>query len=125
MSDNNHLVVAEHEISRGTTKSYTIGFLVSVVLTIGAYLLVVNHVWSGWALVFALVALAVIQLFVQLVFFLHLSAKSHARWNLFVFLFMLLVVLIVVIGSLWIMHNLNYRMTPEQVRTYLNSQDSL
>jgi hypothetical protein len=32
------------------------------------------------------------------------------------------VVLILVFGSIWIMNNLNYRMTPEQINTYMNNQ---
>ena len=39
--------------------------------------------------------------------------------------FMLGIVLIIVGGSVWIMNNLNYRMTPQQMEQYLKSQDSL
>ncbi len=92
----------------GSFKSYTIGFILSVVLTLGAYSLVVNHVLTGWNLAFGLIALAILQLLVQLIFFLHLSNESSPRWNLIAFTFMLTVVLIVAIGTLWIMNNLDY-----------------
>lgn len=92
----------------GSFKSYTIGFVMSVVLTFAAYALVVNHVISGWDLVWALIGLAIIQLLVQLIFFLHLSNESSPRWNLLAFTFMLTTVLILAIGSLWIMNNLDY-----------------
>lgn len=101
-------IVARHETAHGTARSYTAGFLLSLVLTLAAYLLVVHDVYRGWGLVFALAALAVIQLSVQLIFFLHLGRESRPRWNLTVMLFALMVVGIVVFGSLWIMHNLNY-----------------
>src|SRR3546814_1615888 len=39
---------------------------------------------------------------------------SDSRWNLIMFLFMVLVVFIVVVGSLWIMANLNYNMMPDE-----------
>jgi cytochrome o ubiquinol oxidase operon protein cyoD len=96
---------------RGTLASYVTGFLVSVYLTVTAYLAVAHHLFNGWTLGLAISGLAVIQLVVQLVFFLHLGrGGSRSRWNLLVFLFMLIVVIIVVAGSLWIMANLNYRM---------------
>jgi cytochrome o ubiquinol oxidase operon protein cyoD len=88
-------------------------------------LLVVNRAFDNPLLVTLLVVLALLQFFVQLVYFLHLSAEKGSRWRLFVFSFMVMVVAILVFGSLWIMNNLNYRMTPEQVNNYMNSQDSL
>ncbi len=97
-----------HEAGPGSLKSYTSGFILSVVLTIAAYFLVVNHVFVGWNLVFALMSLALAQLLVQLIFFLHLGKESSPRWNLIAFTFMITVVLIVAIGTLWIMKNLDY-----------------
>jgi cytochrome o ubiquinol oxidase operon protein cyoD len=54
---------------------------------------------------------------VQLVFFLHLGGEGKPRWRLTAFLFMLLVLVILVFGSLWIMYNLDYHMTmsPEEL----------
>lgn len=105
--------------------SYVTGYLLSIYLTMTAYLLVVNHAFDNFFMVTILVVLALLQFFVQLVYFLHLSAERHGRWRLFVFGVMLMVVGILVAGSIWIMNNLNYRMTPEQVNNYMNSQDSL
>lgn len=93
--------------------SYIIGFVLSVILTLLAYSLVVNGVLGGWNLIYALVGLAVVQLLVQLLFFLHLGRESEPRWNLLVFDFTLVVVIILVVGSLWIMNNLHYNMTPQ------------
>lgn len=90
--------------------SYIVGFILSIVLTFVAYILVVNHILEGAWLVGAIIVLAIIQLFVQLFFFLHLGKESKPRWNLLMFSFALLVVVIVVFGSLWIMNNLNYNM---------------
>ncbi len=112
---------------RGSLVSYVVGFVSSLVLTLAAYLLVLRHVHSGhlwpsrhWLLAAGVVVLAIVQLVVQLVFFLHLSRESKPRWNLTVLLFAALVLLIVVFGSLWIMNNLNYHMvspsrTDEQI----------
>jgi cytochrome o ubiquinol oxidase subunit IV len=104
------------EAGHGSLKSYIVGFGLSIALTLIAYVMVVKRLFSGKALVLAIMGLAVIQLYVQLYFFLHMGRESKPRWNLIVFLFMLLVLLIVVGGSLWIMYNLNYHtMSPSEI----------
>jgi cytochrome o ubiquinol oxidase operon protein cyoD len=118
---NNH---AAHDIdatgaAHGSVQSYSIGFLLSIICTIAAYELVVHHVLSGWSLIAAICLLAIVQLLVQLLFFLHLNKGSKPRWNLIVFSFMLILVGILVIGSLWIMANLNYNMDPAQQEQFI------
>ena len=112
---------------KGSYLAYISGFAGSLLFTISAYLLVTHHVFSKWHLVIALLALAVAQLVVQLVCFLHLGREKRPYWNLVVFIFMGGVVLIVALGSLWIMYSLNHRMmnTPEQTNKYIQSQDDL
>ena len=105
--------------ARGSAWTYTAGFVFSVLLTLIAYLLVTKHYLSGWGLTAGILGLAVVQLMVQLVAFLHLGRESRPRWNLLAFLFMTMVVLIVVLGSLWIMHHLNYNMTPQDTNSFL------
>ena len=92
----------------GTYGSYSLGFGLSVLLTVAAYVLVTHHVLAGWQLIGAVTLLAALQLLTQLWFFLHLGRGSKSKWNLVIFLFMLMVVGILVLGSLWIMYNLNY-----------------
>ena len=107
-------------------KNYTIGFVLSVVLTLLAYGAVVNHWAAGWVLVALIIGLAIVQLVIQLVFFLHLGNETKPRWNLLTFLFMMMVLLIIVVGSLWIMNNLNYNMmmSPEEMDTYMMQQSN-
>lgn len=109
--------------AHGTYLSYTIGFVLSIILTLGAYYLVVEKILAGRELAAAIVGLAVLQLFVQLLFFLHLGSESKPRWNLMVFLFAALVVVIVVFGSIWIMDNLDYHMMPEEMDHQLLEQN--
>ena len=103
---------------------YIIGFVLAVGLTILAYLTVTQHWLAGSTLVFGLMGLAVIQFVVQLIFFLHIGQESRPRWNLAVFLFTLLVLMIIVFGSLWIMYNLNYgmNMSSEQMDEFMIKQ---
>jgi cytochrome o ubiquinol oxidase operon protein cyoD len=100
----------------GSMKTYVQGFVLSVALTLLAYGAVVGHWFSGSAVLAFILVLAVIQLIVQLVFFLHLGDEGKPRLNLTSFGFMLMVLIIVVFGSIWIMNNLNYHtMTPEEI----------
>ncbi len=123
MSHKPEIIVSHHETGHGTPKSYTVGFGLSIILTLAAYILVIKDVFSGWALVSALAALAITQLLVQLLFFLHLGRESKPRWNLQVLLFAVGVVIIVVFGSLWIMKNLEYNhshsMSPSKTDKFL------
>jgi len=89
-----------------------IGFLLSIGLTLIAYFSVVDHLFNTAALNATIVILSIVQVIIQLVFFLHLGEETKPRWNLLVFLFMLLVLAILVWGTLWIMYNLDYRMMP-------------
>lgn len=100
------------DIEHGTLKSYIVGLLLSVVLTLIAYYIVVLKLLQGPAAVISVVSLALIQAWVQLVLFLHLGKESKSRANLMIFLFMVLILAIVLIGTLWIMYSLNDRTMP-------------
>lgn len=100
----------------GTLRSYTVGFILSVALTFGAYYVVVHHLVPNAAVPF-LIGLAMLQLLVQLLFFLHLGREASPRWNTLAFLFSFTIVAILVVGSLWIMYHLDYShdLSPAQV----------
>lgn len=103
-----------HKASHGSLKSYIIGFILSILLTVVPYFLVVNHVVSLEVTVGLVVVLGVLQLLVQLIFFLHLGMAPEQRSNLMSFIFTLLILLILVVGTLWIMYNMNYNMMQMQ-----------
>lgn len=108
----------------GNIASYSRGFALSVILTLGAYFAVADHWLNGWAITIFIAVLAVLQLSVQLFFFLHLGKETRPRLNLLLFSFMALMVLTIVIGSLWIMHNLNYHTTqPHDTDKYLLQEE--
>lgn len=92
--------------------NYITGFILSVLLTLTAYFVVVVEIFNGSAAIAVLLGLALVQLAVQLLFFLHMDQESKPRWALVSFCFMLFFVIVIVIGSLWIMHNLDYNMMP-------------
>lgn len=98
--------------NEGSIKTYTIAFSLSIVLTFASYFFVTRHLLSGSILISAIFTFCLLQVFVQLLFFLHLGQEKKPRWNLTVFLFMLMVLVIVVAGSIWIMNNLSYNLMP-------------
>ncbi|WP_100550454.1 cytochrome o ubiquinol oxidase subunit IV [Caedibacter taeniospiralis] len=101
-----HLYDHETGAAYGTYRTYITGFVLSVIITVIAFTLVGCKAFPPIGLYVSVVVLALIQLYVQLVFFLHLSTDSKARWNMISFVFAVIVVLILVIGTLWIMFNL-------------------
>lgn len=122
MSKNPHTITSHHSTARGTLHSYTTGLILSIILTVVAYIFAVNDLLTGTTLMLMLGLFAVIQLGVQLKFFIHLDNEEKPRWNKVIFLFMILIVGIIAIGSIWIMNNLNYNMHRMQPETDLQEQ---
>lgn len=103
--------------------AYTSGFVLSVGLTIAAYMLALHHWRSAAATACLLMVLALIQFVVQMVFFLHVGREDKPRWKLALLASMVVFVVVLVAGSIWVMYSLNYRMNPEQMQRYLHTQD--
>ena len=99
-------------IEYGSFSSYCKGFILSLALVLAAFFLAYFKLLSGLFLAIAVSILGFLQAAFQLVLFLNLTKEPKPRWNILVFLFMISVVLILVVGSLWIMNHLNYNMMP-------------
>ena len=95
---------------QGSLKSYSTGFLLSVVLTVLSFALVMSGAFSRPAILFGILTAAVVQILVHLHYFLHLDTSSAMRWNLMALVFAVLVIILFVGGTLWIMYHLHYRM---------------
>ncbi len=104
------LMEPPQSIEYGSLKSYLLGFVLSIVLTLVSYFLVIERVATGWVLDLSVAVLAIAQATLQLILFLNLLREAKPRWNLIIFLFMVLIVVIVVSGSIWIMNNLSYNL---------------
>ncbi|PWF24633.1 cytochrome o ubiquinol oxidase subunit IV [Corticimicrobacter populi] len=96
--------------SHGSTKSYIVGFILSAVLTLIPFGLVMYGVLPKPVTLLLIVAFAVIQIVVQLVYFLHMNRHSESGWNLMSFIFTVVIVVIVVVLSIWIIWNMHYNM---------------
>jgi cytochrome o ubiquinol oxidase operon protein cyoD len=102
--------IASTGASKGSFKSYTTGFILSIVLTAIAFAMVMSDTLPRRAALFGIVVAAIVQILVHLHSFLHLDSSSAARWNVLALLFTLLIMFLFVGGTIWIMANLNYRM---------------
>ncbi|MFC3394786.1 cytochrome o ubiquinol oxidase subunit IV [Brenneria rubrifaciens] len=89
--------------SHGSVKSYLIGFVLSVILTVIPFGIVMSGSASHNTILLTVLGCAVIQILVHLVYFLHLNSSSEERWNVVALAFTVLIIAIVVVGSIWIM----------------------
>ena len=96
--------------SHGSVKEYTVGLILSLVLTAIPFAALMYDIFVPAVTLAIILVCAVAQIFVQLVFFLHMNSSSEQLWNTTSAVFVTLIVAIVVIGSIWIMEHLNHNM---------------
>lgn len=95
-----------------TLKLYLIGFFGSIILTVISFTFAALNFLPTYPLIAVLILLAISQAVLQLVFFMHMGKEEKPRWMMLLFYFMALVLLIVVLGSIWIISDLDYRVMP-------------
>ncbi len=111
MSGEVHVLHDEHEAGHGTFKGYVTGFVLSVVLTAIPFWLVMGDVLDDPRVTaFFVMALAVVQIVVHMIYFLHMNTQSEGGWNMLALIFTLVLVVITIAGSLWVMYHLNTNM---------------
>ncbi|MEE7457524.1 cytochrome o ubiquinol oxidase subunit IV [Methylorubrum populi] len=100
----------------GSFKDYVTGFVLSVILTAIPFWLVMGDV-LGDKLVTSVVVLglAVVQIVVHMIYFLHMNTKSEGGWTFLALIFTITIVVITLCGSIWVMHHLNSNMMPTSV----------
>lgn len=110
-----HSTASRDDASHGSLKSYLVGFFWSLVLTLASFGAVMTDLISKEMILPVLIILAVVQLLVQLSYFLHISFMPGKRTNTAVLVCTVVLIAIMVIGSLWVMHNANVNMMPEHI----------
>ena len=93
-------------------RSYLIGLALAVGLTIASFWAVQTHLIYGPGVSVALVTLGIAQMGIHLVFFLHITTGPDNTNNALALAFGILIVFFVVVGSLWIMSNMNHMSVP-------------
>jgi cytochrome o ubiquinol oxidase operon protein cyoD len=91
---------------------YVVGLALATALTVVSfYLLKSNLVWTP-SIPVAIGVLAIAQMGVHLVFFLHITTGADNTNNIMALAFGVLIVLLIMVGSLWIMSHMNHNMMP-------------
>jgi cytochrome o ubiquinol oxidase operon protein cyoD len=91
---------------------YLVGLGLAVLLTATSFFIAgTDLVWQP-SIPVAIIVLAIAQMGVHLVFFLHITTGPDNANNVLALAFGLLIVFLVIAGSLWIMANLNHNMMP-------------
>jgi len=103
--------VAEEGESSGLLV-YTTGLLLAVILTAASFWVANTSLLWGPGVHLGLAVLAIAQMGVHLVFFLHIGTGPDSTNNVLAVAFGVLIVFLVVAGSLWIMADLNGSMMP-------------
>ncbi len=98
---------------QGTLKGYVTGFVLAAILTIIPFWLVMGDTFDNKTVTALIImAFAVVQIIVHMVFFLHMNPRSEGGWTLLALAFTIIIVFITLAGSLWVMYHLNTNMMP-------------
>ena len=115
-----HSEALDHDTLHITVRGYVTGFVLSVILTAIPFWLVMGRVFpNSTVTIFIILALAMIQIYVHMVFFLHMTSKAEGGWTWMSLIFTLVLLVIALSGSMWIMYHLKANtmpLTPEQAR---------
>ena len=90
---------------------YLLGFISCCLLTLISFGAVISHYFSRVEVIILIFSSACIQFLMQIIFFLRLNTKTQqGKTNVLTFVFTGGVLTSIIVGSLWIMWNLNYYM---------------
>jgi cytochrome o ubiquinol oxidase subunit IV len=111
-----------HHSSRDRLKSYMVGFGLAVLLTAASFAASSSGLVWGPSIPVLLAVLAIAQMGVHLVFFLHISTAPDSTNNVLALAFGIFVVGLVIFGSMIIISNLNHNMMPMEQLMDMHSQ---
>lgn len=96
--------------AHGSVREYVNGLMLSLLLTAIPFGIVMTSGLNRPMTVAIILVCAVAQVLVQLIFFLHMNTSSEQSWNVMSAVFVVVLVAILIIGSIWIMNHLNHNM---------------
>jgi len=124
--DEDHLVDvapgAPHNNLLSESVAYVIGLFLAVLLTGISFWVASTSVLWGPGVAAGLVVLAIAQMGVHLVFFLHITSGPDNTNNVLALAFGVLIVFLVMIGTIWIMGHMNTNMMPDPALMNLQMQ---
>jgi cytochrome o ubiquinol oxidase subunit IV len=92
--------------------TYTVGVGLAILATIASFVVAQTNLLWAPGIPVGLIVLALAQIGVHLVFFLHLGSGPDSTNNILALAFGVLIVFLVIAGSVWIIANLNSNMMP-------------
>ena len=101
-----------HDSMLTETISYVVGLGLALVLTGVSFWVASTSTLWGPGVATGLVVLAIAQMGVHLVFFLHITSGPDNTNNVLALAFGVLIVFLVMIGTIWIMAHMNANMAP-------------
>lgn len=107
--------MAEHHDTHahGTMGQLMTGLALAAILTIIPFVLVMSKVSMDRTMLIGIImVLAAVQIVVHLVYFLHVNRQSEQGWTVAATALAVIIVAIIMVGSLWVMHNMNVYMMP-------------
>ncbi|HKU18021.1 MAG TPA: cytochrome o ubiquinol oxidase subunit IV [Candidatus Saccharimonadales bacterium] len=122
---NEELHTRKAEPHHGTVVSYVVGFILSLVFTLIPYYLIVHKSFGKHALIATILVFAVLQMAVQMLFFLHLGREKKPRFNLAFLGSTVSIIMLIVVGSLWIMSHLYHGMSAINVTDKIVTDEAI
>ena len=113
---------APHDSMMSETVAYVIGLALALILTAVSFWVASTSALWGPGVAVGLVVLAIAQMGVHLVFFLHITSGPDNTNNVLALAFGVLIVFLVMIGTIWIMGHMNANMAPTPEMTNLMTQ---
>lgn len=98
--------------NHGSWQSYVVGYVAAMALTAASFWLARSPLITASSATAAVVVLAIAQMLVHLIFFLHINTSPEHKTNIWAFVLTMAIIALVVIGSMWIMAHLNHNMMP-------------
>jgi cytochrome o ubiquinol oxidase operon protein cyoD len=111
-----------HDSMVSETVAYVIGLALALVLTGVSFWVASTSALWGPGVAVGLVVLAIAQMGVHLVFFLHITSGPDNTNNVLALAFGVLIVFLVMIGTIWIMSHMNANMAPDPAMMNLQMQ---
>ena len=113
---------APHDSMLSETVSYVIGLALALGLTAVSFWVASTSALGGPGVATGLVVLAIAQMGIHLVFFLHITSGPDNTNNVLALAFGVLIVFLVMVGTIWIMAHMNANMGPPPEMTNLQMQ---
>ncbi|QJU60133.1 cytochrome o ubiquinol oxidase subunit IV [Sphingomonas sp. AP4-R1] len=113
MSRSSHTGNPAGASAHGHGRGYWVGTILAILLTaIPFWLVMSDALHNAQATIAVIFAMALAQIVVHVICFLHLDTRSEGGWSLLAFLFTTIIVVLTIGGSMWVMYHLNANMMP-------------